>query len=66
MESCKFLTECGFFNNFQGYPEVIKEGWIRMYCNNMEKSETCSRKIYRLEHGTPPVENMSPTGKFIE
>lgn len=65
MEQCQFLEKCGFFNNFQGNPEVIKEGWIRMYCNNYEKSETCARKKYRLEHGSPPADNVSPTGKAL-
>lgn len=66
MESCQFLPMCAFFNNFRGYPEVIKEGWIRMYCNDLEQSNSCARKKFLMTNGCPPPENMSPTGRFIE
>lgn len=36
-----------------------------MYCNNFEKSEICERKKYRLEHGGPPEDNVSLTGKAL-
>ncbi len=65
MEGCQFLEKCGFFNNFQGNPEVVKQGWVRMYCQNLEKSEGCERKKYRKAKGTPPADNMSPTGKML-
>lgn len=65
MQECEFLSKCGFFKNFQGNPEVIKQGWVRMYCENSEKSEKCQRKSYRKKTGSPPADNMSPTGKII-
>ncbi len=66
MENCPFLQTCAFFNNFQGNPEVIKQGWIHMFCENEQKSERCARKQYRKEKGVPPADNMSPTGKEIK
>lgn len=64
-EKCEFLDKCGFFLNFKGNSEVIKQGWIKLYCENRKKSEECARKKYRKEKGTPPPDNMSPTGKFL-
>lgn len=45
-ESCELLEKCGFFNNFKGNSEVIKAGWVRMFCQSKEKSERCKRKAY--------------------
>ena len=64
-EKCELLEKCGFFNNFQGSNEVIKEGWIALYCYDLKRSETCLRKKYRKEHGNPPEDNMAPTGNYV-
>ena len=64
-ENCQFLEKCGFFNNYKGNSEVIKEGWINLFCNNLEWSEECERKKYRKRTGEPPADNMSPTGKMM-
>jgi len=39
-EKCELLDNCGFFNNYKGNSEVVKNGWIRMFCK--------SRKINKL------------------
>ena len=65
MAQCEFLAKCGFFNNFKGNPEVVKQGWVRLYCENAEYSAKCARKAYRLKTGSPPADNMSPTGKVV-
>ena len=44
-EKCELLDKCGFFLNFKGNPEVVKQGWISMYCESMEKSELCARVL---------------------
>ena len=64
-EQCEMLEKCGFFNNYQGNAEVVKQGWIRMYCETTEKSEKCKTKQIRKETGKPPSDNMCPTGKYI-
>jgi hypothetical protein len=61
-ESCEFLDHCGFFINFRGNVEVVKNGWIRMYCSDIEKSDKCERKKIRKSTGSSPPDNMSPTG----
>ena len=64
-ETCPNLHNCGFFKNFGGNADVIKEGWKNMYCNNLQKSDACKRKQYKKLNGTPPPDNMAPTGKLI-
>ncbi len=62
---CEFLDKCGFFLNYMGNTEVIKQGWIRMYCENQEKSKQCERRKVREHTGRPPADNMCPTGKAL-
>ena len=64
-EKCVLLDTCGFFLNFQGNSEVVKQGWIRNYCESREKSERCERKKIRKETGQPPPDNMAPTGTML-
>ncbi len=62
---CELLDKCGFFKNFKGNTEVLKQGWIRMYCQSREKSMKCKRKEIRQKTGSPPPDNMAPTGKML-
>jgi len=64
-EKCELLNNCGFFLNFKGNSDAINKGWIRMYCENLEKSNKCKRKEIRKKTGKPPADNMSPTGKLL-
>jgi hypothetical protein len=64
-EKCELLEKCGFFINFKGNSEVIKQGWVRMFCESKMKSERCKRKQVRRETGNPPLDNMAPTGDII-
>lgn len=64
-ERCELLDSCGFFRNFTSNLEVIKAGWIRLYCEHRETSELCVRKKIRLESGQPPADNMAPTGTML-
>lgn len=64
-EKCEFIEKCGFFINYKGNSEVMKEGWIKLYCENVEKSKRCERKKVREQTGKPPADNMSPTGKML-
>ena len=62
---CDRLEICGFFQEFQGNSEVIKEAWLISYCNDLDSSNTCMRKKYFNEHGVAPAINMSPTGRML-
>lgn len=64
-EKCELLEKCGFFQNFIGNSEVLKQGWVKMFCENKEKSEQCERKKERKKTGVPPADNMAPTGKML-
>lgn len=62
-EKCELLDKCGFFLNFKANTEVIKQGWIRMFCENEEKSEKCERKKIRKQTGKPPATIWLPLEK---
>jgi hypothetical protein len=64
-DNCEYLDKCGFFLNYRGNTEVIKQGWVRMYCESLEKSKQCERRKIREQTGQPPADNMSPTGKLL-
>jgi hypothetical protein len=64
-EQCEFLDKCGFFLNYSGNTEVIKQGWIRMYCEDQQKARQCERRKIREQTGQPPADNMCPTGKLL-
>ena len=64
-DKCEFLETCGFFNNYKANSEVVKQGWIQIYCEDKKKSEKCERKKVLMETGTPPADNMAPTGKML-
>ena len=64
-QPCELLQKCGFFMNYQDDSEVVKQGWIRIYCESVEKSEKCQRKKIRNQTGKPPSDNLSPTGKYL-
>ena len=64
-EKCELLDKCGFFLNYKGNSDVVKKGWIGMFCDFKDKSETCARKKIRKQTGKPPADNMAPTGKML-
>jgi hypothetical protein len=64
-EKCELLEKCGFFLNFKGNSEVAIEGWVRLFCEDKEKSESCQRKRTRKLTGKSPADNMTPTGKML-
>lgn len=64
-DKCDLLDKCGFFMNYTSHLEVLKKKWIALYCENSVNSEFCERKKYRNTHGTPPGDNMAPTGTLL-
>jgi hypothetical protein len=64
-DQCELFEVCRFMLSFEKDPEVIREGWIHIFCENKEKSEECQRKKILKETGKPPVYNMTPTGKLL-
>lgn len=43
---------------------LVCQGFITMYCKG-EKQAQCQRKQYKATHGTPPPDNMMPSGQMI-
>jgi hypothetical protein len=64
MTACELLATCGFFQKYQKSLDLACKGFIRTYCNG-SKMDECKRKLYRREHGTPPGDNMLPTGQML-
>ena len=64
-KKCELLDRCGFFKNYGGNSEVLKNGWITMFCDDLVRSEDCERRKIRQKTGNPPVDNMTPTGKLV-
>ena len=64
-KKCDRIEKCGFFLNYEGNSEVLKQGWINMFCASLERSAQCKRKAVFLASGHPPADNMAPTGKML-
>ena len=64
-DKCEHLEQCGFFRCFTNNLEVIKQGWIKLYCEDKETSELCERKKVTMQTGKSPADNMAPTGTFM-
>ena len=64
-QKCEYLDQCGFVRNFATSLESIKNSWVNLYCADIEVSELCERKKIRIQTGSPPPNNMAPTGKMI-
>ena len=65
LNKCEYLNTCGFFLKFKGNSEVVKQGWISLFCENQEKSKKCKRKEIYKKTGKYPLDNMAPTGKLL-
>ena len=65
MFECPIIHKCGFFREFSGDSDVVKQGWVSMYCHSELGQPTCKRLQYLNEHGESPPPNMSPTGKML-
>jgi len=61
MQECELLNTCGFFIKYQDTHDFACRGFIKAYCKG-DKIGVCKRKEYRKAHGTPPHEDMLPTG----
>ena len=63
-ENCVLLEKCGFFKKFGNNKDYTTQGFIELYCKGPKQNE-CVRKKYREEHGTPPSDDMMPTGEMM-
>ena len=61
---CENLAKCGFFIKYQETKNLACKGFINMYCKG-SKMKDCKRLQYKMEHGTPPPDNMMPSGQMI-
>ncbi len=61
---CELLASCGFFRKYKGSKDLLCKGIIQMYCTG-SKMDECKRKEYRKKHGTPPSDDMMPSGQNL-
>ena len=54
-EKCELLNTCGFFINFRGNTEVVKQGWIKMFCESKENQ----RSVKERKLGSKQVNHQS-------
>lgn len=62
--ACELLNTCGFFRKYQNSLDLACRGFIKSYCTG-PKLDDCERKRYRKEHGTPPEDDMMPSGQIM-
>lgn len=65
MAECELLDKCGFFKKYQAAKDLVCKGFIAQYCQGAKMNE-CERKKYRQAHGTPPSDDMMPSGHMIQ
>jgi methyl-accepting chemotaxis protein len=63
-QECPLLAKCGFVKKYSGSKDVLIKGILNAYCKGSKQNE-CQRKAYRQKHGKPPLDDMLPTGKFM-
>ncbi len=63
-QECELLVKCGFFKKYQTTKDLACKGFIMQYCTGPKMNE-CVRKQYRQEHGTPPCDDLMPSGQMI-
>ena len=64
MQECELLERCGFFLKPRESLDLACRGFVKSYCRGPLMDE-CRRKAYRREHGTPPPDDMLPTGQTM-
>jgi len=64
MAECELLATCGFFQKYQNTLDMACRGFIKTYCEG-EKMEDCRRKEFRRANGTPPTDDMLPSGQMM-
>jgi hypothetical protein len=64
-KECENLPNCGFFIKYCKTKDLACKGFISMYCKG-DKMEECKRLQYKREHGTPPSDDMMPSGQMLK
>ena len=64
MADCELLPRCGFFLKYQDTLDLACRGFVRSFCKGPKQTE-CARRLYRVEHGCPPDDDMMPSGQMI-
>jgi hypothetical protein len=63
-QECELLVKCGFFKKYQAVKDLACKGFILQYCKG-PKMNDCKRMEYRRINGTPPSDDIMPSGQMI-
>ncbi len=63
MSTCERLEQCGFFKKYAQSLDMECRGFIRKYCEGI--FDECKRLEYRKRTGSPPPDDMLPTGQML-
>ncbi|MEW6291585.1 MAG: hypothetical protein AB1545_17245 [Thermodesulfobacteriota bacterium] len=63
-KECELISKCGFFRKYQLTKELACRGFILTFCKGSRMNQ-CKRKEYRQKHGSPPSDDMMPTGQML-
>ena len=64
-QGCELRELCGFYWDYQDYPQVQSRCLVEKYCEVESGSSECRRISYFRTHGENPPVNMSPEGDLI-
>ncbi len=65
MADCPNLEKCGFVKKYGGIKSLAVKGFIAMYCKSPKQDE-CKRKEFKVKNGTPPPDEMMPSGMMMK
>jgi hypothetical protein len=61
---CELLAVCGFFKKYCATNTMACQALINRYCKGADM-KNCKRLEYRKNYGSPPPDNMMPSGLMI-
>jgi len=62
---CDILPRCGFFKKHGTSHQLVCQSLIIKYCKGSEM-QNCKRLEYNKNYGTPPPDNMLPSGLMLK
>ena len=60
MGKCKLFDTCGFLRSLGSDNKGMIKGWLRSFCEDEEKSKSCSRIMFNAQTGLMPPDGMEP------
>jgi hypothetical protein len=65
IEPCKLLDVCPFHEKYKDAFQDRFKGWVKGFCSNKVRSETCARNIFCRKNDLMPPVNLTPCGEYV-